>query len=282
MQSIEEDGMAQARAWLITGCSSGFGKVLAQKALKRGDRVAVTARNPKTLEHFRERFGDKALPLRLDVTDPAQVRAAVAETVAAFGRIDVLVNNAGYGLQCAAEEATEAQIRDLFEVNFFGALDLIRAALPRMREQGSGAHIVNISSVGGRLSAPLIALYSASKWALEGLSVGLAAELAGFGIRVTTIEPGAFATGFADAIQPPQARLTAYAAAHAFTESMLADMVYADPAGCAEAILAAVDAPEPPRQLVVGGQAYAWVEQAIAAQTEELAKWQATSVAADG
>lgn len=274
--------MVQARVWLITGCSSGFGKVLGQKALERGDRVAVTARHPATLAHFREAFGDRALPLRLDVTDPAQVRAAVADAVAAFGRIDVLVNNAGYGLQCAAEEASDAQIRELFEVNFFGALDLIRAALPQMREQGGGAHIVNISSVGGRLSAPLIALYSASKWALEGLSLGLAAELAGFGIKVTAIEPGAFATGFADAVQPPEARLDAYAGAHAFTESMLADMVYADPAGCADAILAAVDAPEPPRQLAVGGQAYAWVEQAVASQAEELAKWQATSVAADG
>jgi NAD(P)-dependent dehydrogenase (short-subunit alcohol dehydrogenase family) len=272
---------AAPRAWLITGCSSGFGKALATRALARGERVAVTARDPATVAHFRDTFGESALPLKLDVTAPAQVRAALDAAFAAFGRIDVLVNNAGYGLQCAAEEASDAQIRELFEVNFFGALDLIRAALPQLREQGGGAHIVNVSSVGGRLSAPLIALYSASKWALEGLSLGLAAELASFGIKVTTIEPGAFATGFADAVQPPRAKLDAYAGAHAFTETMLADMVYADPGGCADAILQVVDAPEPPRQLAVGGQAYAWVEQAVAAQAEELVKWQATSIGAD-
>lgn len=273
-------GGAAGRTWLITGCSSGFGRVLSEMALARGDRVAVTARNAASVAHFRETFGEVALPLRLDVTDPAQVRAALDEAFAAFGRIDVLVNNAGFGLQCAAEEASDAQIRELFEVNFFGPLDLVRAALPRLREQG-GAHIVNVSSVAGRLSAPLIALYSASKFALEGLSLGLGAELAPFGIKVTTIEPGAFDTGFAAAIPPVAGKLPAYTDLHAFTDRILADMVFADPAGCAAAILAAVDAPEPPRQLVVGGQAHAMVGQAVAAQAQELAKWQATAAAAD-
>jgi NAD(P)-dependent dehydrogenase (short-subunit alcohol dehydrogenase family) len=276
---MAQDSMG--RVWLITGCSSGFGRLLAQKALERGDRVVATARNCATIGHFAEDFPGRALSLPLDVTDPAAVRAALDGAFGTFGRVDVLVNNAGYGLQAAAEEPSDAQIRAMFEVNFFGALDLIRAALPRLRGQG-GAHIVNISSVGGRISAPLVSLYSASKWALEGLSMGLGAELASFGIKVTSIEPGAFDTGFAGAVQPPVAKLDAYAEVHRFMEQMLGEMHFADPAGCVDAILQAVDSPEPPRQLVVGGHAYEFVEQAVAAQTEELQKWRATSVGADG
>lgn len=268
------------KTWLITGCSSGFGAALARLALERGDRVAVTARRPGSIAHFAEEFGSDALCLRLDVTDPGQVRAALDEAFDAFGHLDVLVNNAGFGVQAAVEEPDDAQIRAMFEVNFFGALDLIRAALPRMREHGSG-HIVNVTSVAGRTSAPLIALYSAVKYALEGLSFGLGMELAPFGIKVTTIAPGAFATNFPNAVQPPQEKLAAYGELHAFTEKLLGDMEFADPKGCARAILDVVDAPEPPRQLVAGGHAHAMVEQTLAAQAEELRAWQAVSAAAD-
>lgn len=268
------------RVWLITGCSSGFGRLLAQQVLERGERVVATARDQASLTPWIGKHGKRALPLKLDVTEPGQVRAALDQAFGTFGRIDVLVNNAGFGLQSSVEEASDAQIRAMFEVNFFGALDLIRAALPRLREQ-RGAHIINISSVAGRLSAPLIALYSAGKFALEGLSLGLTAELAPFGIKVTTIEPGGFDTGFAAAVQAPARRLPAYDALHAFTEQILSDMVFADPVGCVEAILAVADAPAPPRQIVVGGEAFDMVEQSVALQAKELAEWRATSIAAD-
>lgn len=273
-------GDCSGKVWLITGCSSGFGRLLAEKALLRGDKVVVTARDHAMIREFSDRFGAAALCLRLDITDPASVRAALAAAFEQFGRIDILVNNAGFGIQAAVEEPGDAQIRHMFEVNFFGALDVIRAALPRLRQQ-NGAHIVNISSVAGRISAPLIALYSASKFAIEGLSWGLGLELAPFGIKVTTIEPGAFDTGFAAAVRLPDAELPAYADAHAFTREILGGMKFSGPGGCIETIFLAVDAPTPPRQLVAGGLAHSMVEQALADQVREMAEWREISIAAD-
>ena len=254
-----------ARTWLITGCSSGFGRLLAQRALERGDRVALTARNPAMLAALAGQYGNAALCLPLDVTRPETIRSALGEVFERFGRLDILVNNAGYGLQAAAEEASDAQTRAMFEVNFFGPLDVIRAALPGLRAQGGG-HIINISSVGGRTTAPLIGLYSASKFALEGLSLSLAMELAPFGIKVTSIAPGAFATGFAGAVQSAGAKLDAYRQQHAMLDTILADLHFADPAGCVEAILAIAGADEPPRQLIAGSHAVSAVEAVMADQ----------------
>jgi len=277
---MKGDAGGVIRTWLITGCGSGFGRLLAERALARGDRVVATARRVAALAPLAQAHPGTALCAAMDVTDPASVRAALAAAVERFGRIDVLVNNAGFGMQAAVEEASDAQVRAMFEVNMFGALDVIRAALPQLRAQGAG-HIVNISSVGGRTSAPLIGLYSASKFAIEGLSMGLAMELAPFGIKVTAVEPGAFATGFAGAVQGPDRREPAYRALHEQLDAVLADLHFADAAGCVEAILRAVDDPDPPRQLIAGGMAYAAVEAVMAQQAREMAAWRAVSEAAD-
>jgi len=266
--------------WLISGCSSGFGRLLAEKALARGDKVAVTARNVDAIAAIGAAHGERALCLAMDVVDPHSVRRALDAAFDRFGRIDIVVNNAGFGLQAAVEEPSDTQIRAMFEVNFFGALDVIRAALPRLRAQGAG-HIVNISSVGGRTSAPLIGLYSASKFAIEGLSTGLAMELAPFGIKVTTIEPGAFATGFARAVQGADRSVEAYRPMHDQMDALLADLRFADPAGCVDAILKIVDDPDPPRQFIAGGHARAMVEAAMAAQAQDMDGWRALSDAAD-
>ena len=266
--------------WLITGCSTGFGRVLAEKALARGDRVAATARRPETLAALAQQYPDTALRLELDVTRPDTIASAIAAARESFGRIDVVVNNAGFGVQGAVEEVSDAQIRELFAVNVFGVIDVIRAALPTLREQGGG-HIVNVTSVGGRTSVPLVALYSACKFAVEGLSMGLSMELEPFGIKVTTVAPGAFATNFATRVEPPASRLPAYDATHDAINSVLEGMAYADPAGCVELILQVVDAAEPPRQIVAGGFAWSAVEQVMTAQMEELNAWRAVSEAAD-
>ncbi len=271
---------ADKKSWLITGCSTGFGRVLAEKALARGDRVAVTARRKDAIADLCAQYPDTAICLELDVTDSDSVQAALDTAFDTFGRIDVLVNNAGYGIQGAVEEVSEDQIEQLFAVNVFGVLTVTRAALPKLREQG-GAHIVNITSVGGRTAAPLISLYSSAKFAVEGLSMGLAMELAPFGIKVTAVEPGAFATNFAKRVEQPANRLPAYDEAHDQINALLADHVFADPAGCAELILKVVEAEEPPKQIIAGGFAWQVVEQTMQAQSDEMQKWRAVSEAAD-
>src|SRR5690606_14138917 len=173
------------------------------------------------------------------------------------------------GLQGAVEEASDAQIRELFAVNVFGVIDVIRAATPVLREQGRG-HIVNVTSVGGRTSVALVALYSACKFAVEGHSMGLSMELAPFGIKVTTVAPGTFATNFAARVEAPANRIAAYDETHAAIEAMMQDKDFSDPAGCVELILKVADAPEPPRQIVAGGFAWSAVEQVMNAQMEEL------------
>lgn len=182
-----------SKVWFITGTSKGFGRVWAEAALERGDRVVATARDVATLDALVERHGDDVLALPLDVTDKAAVDAAVATAHARFGRLDVVVNNAGYGLFGAVEEVTEEQARAQLETNLFGALWVTQAALPILREQRSG-HILQVSSIGGVHAFPVLGLYHASKWALEGLSQSLASELEEFGVHVTLVEPGGFAT----------------------------------------------------------------------------------------
>ncbi|MGA7817115.1 MAG: oxidoreductase, partial [Caballeronia sp.] len=182
--------------WFITGCSTGFGREIAQAVLARGWRAVVTARDPDTVADLASTYPDRALPLKLDVTSPDAVAAAVAQVKSAFGRIDVLVNNAGYGYLSAVEEGEDNEVRAMFEVNFFGAVSAIKAVLPVMREQGAG-HIVNITSVGGLVGNPGSGYYAATKFALEGLGEALARETAELGIKVTTVEPGPFRTDWA-------------------------------------------------------------------------------------
>ena len=183
------------KVWFITGSSTGIGRALAEVLLEKGYDVAATARNPSALDDLKHKYGRQLLCPQLDVTKPLEVRAAVQETIAHFGKIDVLVNNAGYGLIGAIEEVTDEEIRSQVETNFFGALDVTRAILPLFRGQGSG-HIVNISSIGGFRAIAGAAIYNATKFALEGLSEALAKEVAHLGIRVIIVEPGPFRTDF--------------------------------------------------------------------------------------
>ncbi|HEY5473757.1 MAG TPA: SDR family NAD(P)-dependent oxidoreductase, partial [Candidatus Limnocylindrales bacterium] len=181
------------KIWFITGTSKGFGRIWAEAALQRGDKVAATARDAGTLADLVDTYGDAVLPMTLDVTDKATVDAAVGRAHEHFGRLDVVVNNAGYGLFGTIEEVTEDQARAEFETNLFGALWVTKASLPYLREQGSG-HIIQVSSIGGVNAFPGLGLYHASKWALEGFTQSLRAEVEGFGIKVTLIEPTGYAT----------------------------------------------------------------------------------------
>jgi len=272
--------MANAsRVWFITGCSSGFGRSLAELALERGERVVATARYVASLSWFASTFGERACCVGLDVTRPDQVHAAIERARIAFGRIDVLVNNAGYGLQGAIEDVTDAQIRAVFETNFFGALAVTRAALPLLREQRCG-HIVNVSSVGGRTSVPLVGIYSATKFALEGYSIALAAELAPQGIRVTLVEPGAFLTRFGTASLVSVRPSAPYAGMGDAMAAALASLKWGDPRQAAVTIMEACDAPEPPLHLVLGEQALGMVRQTLNEQLAELARWESLSVSA--
>lgn len=246
------------RVWLITGTSTGFGRALAEAALVHGDRVVATARDAVTIGDLHERAPGRALALPLDVTDPAAVRAVVDAAVAAFGRIDVLVNNAGYGSRGALEELSDRQVRDQFETNVFGALDVTRAVLPVMRAQRRG-HVVQISSVGGVVAALGGAAYAGTKFALEGLSEGLAAEVAHLGIRVTLVEPGPFRTDFAGRSARHGAPIADYApvldGARAQFRAMHGTQP-GDPARAAEAIITLVGMPDPPLRLPLGAPAF--------------------------
>jgi NAD(P)-dependent dehydrogenase (short-subunit alcohol dehydrogenase family) len=183
------------RVWFITGSSTGFGRILAEQLLERGEIVVATARKPEQLEDLATTYPDRVLAIRLDVTKPSEVREAVDRAIAQFGKIDVLVNNAGYGTMGAIEEVTDTEVRQQYETNVFGALDVIRAVLPQMRQQHSG-HILNLSSVGGVVSFAGAGVYCSTKFALEGISEALAKEVAPLGIKVTLVEPGAFRTDF--------------------------------------------------------------------------------------
>src|SRR5580704_16530345 len=187
--------ISAGKVWFITGASTGFGRLLAEEVLKAGGKVVATARNLDKVSDLEAKYPQTAKALALDVTKQAQVDAAVEQTVAKFGRVDVLVNNAGYGVAGAIEEVSEAEFMPMFETNVFGLLRVTRAFLPQLRKQRSG-HVLNLSSIGGLLASPGLGYYSATKFAVEAISESLAAELAPLGIRVTIIEPGPFRTDF--------------------------------------------------------------------------------------
>ncbi|GEA90077.1 SDR family oxidoreductase [Cellulomonas cellasea] len=241
------------KTWFITGASRGFGRTWTQAALERGDRVAATARTLSTLDDLVERHGDAVLPLELDVTDRDAALAAVDRAHAHFGRLDVVVNNAGYGQFGMVEELTERELRDQLETNLFGAVWVTQAALPHLRAQGSG-HVVQVSSIGGISAFPNIGAYHASKWALEGLTQSLAQEVAAFGIHVTLVEPGGFATDWAG----PSARHAVHHPAYdevreATSFARLQRTVsVGDPEASAAALFAVVDAPNPPLRVFFG------------------------------
>jgi NAD(P)-dependent dehydrogenase (short-subunit alcohol dehydrogenase family) len=264
------------RVWLITGASSGFGRAIAEAALNAGDTVVAGVRRPAAMDDLAARYPGRATAVELDVTDGSQVTAAVAQTMLWHGRIDVLVNNAGRGLVGAVEETTDRELRDLMDVHFFGPAALIRVVLPHMRAQRSGA-IVNLTSMGGRFSFAGVGAYSATKFALEGLSEALAPEVAPFGIKVLIVEPGAFRTGFAgDALQQSQA-LPAYADITGTVRAGLpatSGRQQGDPAKAANAILQALASDKTPLRLALGNDAADMVAPYLDGCRAEFSTWE--------
>jgi NAD(P)-dependent dehydrogenase (short-subunit alcohol dehydrogenase family) len=258
------------KTWFITGASRGFGRIWAEAALKRGDQVTATARKLADVADLKERFGDAVLPLTLDVTNPGQVQSVVEQAYAHFGKLDILVNNAGTSLFAATEEASDEQIRSLFDANYFGMVRVLRAVLPLLRKQGSG-HILGVSSGLGITAMPLIGFYCATKWAVEALHEAVAQEVRAFGIRVTLVEPGAYATEFGKSAQIADV-LEPYAEFRKQFLTRLAGVERGDPDATADAVLKLVDTDEPPLRLGLGTSI---LPRARAAYAERLATWEA-------
>jgi NAD(P)-dependent dehydrogenase (short-subunit alcohol dehydrogenase family) len=271
------------KVWFITGTSKGFGRVWAQAALERGDSVAATARDTGTLADLADRYGDAILPIELDVTDKAAVDAAVAQAHDRFGRLDVVVNNAGYGLFGAIEEVTEEQARAQIETNLFGALWVTKAALPYLREQGSG-HIIQVSSIGGVQAFPTLGMYHASKWGLEAFSQSLAAEVADLGIKVTIVEPTGYTTDWAGPSSVQAEHLAAYDGIRAARERQraAAPAGRGDPEATGPAILELVDADEPPLRIFFGIGPLDIIRAEYAQRIETWEQWDRLSRAAHG
>jgi NAD(P)-dependent dehydrogenase (short-subunit alcohol dehydrogenase family) len=270
------------RVWLITGASRGLGRQWAIAALERGERVAATTRNLVSLADLHQTYGEAVYPIRLDVTDRAACFAAVHAVRERFGRLDVVVNNAGYGQYGFVEELAEAEARNQLDTNFFGPLWITQAALPGLREQGGG-HIIQVSSIGGITAFANLSAYHASKWALEGMSQALAQEVAPFGVRVTLVEPGGFATEWIDAA--PQAEpLAAYQSQREQFESARIERRtdLGDPEAARSAILAIVDADDPPLRVFLGKYAFDWARTDYAQRLAEWERWQPVAVAAHG
>jgi NAD(P)-dependent dehydrogenase (short-subunit alcohol dehydrogenase family) len=271
------------KVWFITGTSRGFGREWAIGALDRGDRVAATARDTSTLDDLVGTYGDALLPIELDVTDRDADFAAVARAHEHFGRLDIVVNNAGYGHFGLVEELTEADVRAQLETNFFGALWVTQAALPFLRAQGSG-HVIQVSSIGGISAFPLVGAYHASKWALEGLSQSLAQEVGGFGVKVTLIEPGGFATDWAGPSAKHSDPLPDYAEYHRQAEAARAQRVGTpgDPVASREAVLKIVDADNPPLRVFLGKAPLGMAERDYESRLATWREWQPVSIAAAG
>ncbi|REG58424.1 NADP-dependent 3-hydroxy acid dehydrogenase YdfG [Paraburkholderia sp. BL6669N2] len=274
-----------AAVWLITGVSSGLGRALAEAVLARGDQVVGTVRNPSQIAAF-EQLSPVGLAygMVLDVTDAPAVPQAIEQALARAGRIDVLVNNAGYGLFGALEEVSDAEARQVFDTNFFGTVNTIRAVLPHLRERGSG-HIVNLSSVAGLIGITGCSFYCASKHAIEGLSESLSQELKPFGLRVTLVEPGGFRTNFAGgSLRWSEGAAPAYAET---VGKMREQMTHyhgtqsGDPTKAAAAIIQAVYADEPPLRLPLGPDAVGVVRNKLAALQKNLDAWLDVSIATD-
>ncbi|MEM8830908.1 MAG: SDR family oxidoreductase [Cyanobacteria bacterium P01_G01_bin.19] len=252
-----------SKVWLITGSSTGFGRILAQQLLAKGETVVATARKPEQLQDLVSNYGDRALAVRLDVTKPEEVREAVDRAITTFGRIDVLVNNAGYGSMGAIEEVSDAEVRQQYETNVFGALDVMRAVLPQMRQQRSG-YILNLSSVGGVVSFPGAGIYCSTKFALEGISEAMAKEVAPLGIKVTLVEPGAFRTDFnGRSLVATDNLIGDYDEAVGGFREWVKDVdgkQPGDPAKAVAAMIQAVESGNPPLRLPLGADAVGAIE----------------------
>lgn len=276
--------LPRTRTWLITGASRGLGRAIAEVALDAGDSVVVTARRADRLDDLVQKHPDRALALQLDVTDHAAVQAVVAQAAKFRGRLDVLVNNAGYGLAGGVEEVSEQQVRDQFEVNVFGALWCTQAVLPVMRAQGSG-HLFQISSIGGVAAFPNIGIYHASKWALEGFSESLAQEVAPFGIGVTIVEPGPFRTDWNGNSMTRATPLPAYddvlGGRREAMSGALTGTQAGDPRKAGEALLKVLDSDTPPRRLLLGAFAADTAPATYQQRLTDWATWDAIARGAD-
>ncbi len=272
------------KVWLITGCSTGFGRALAEAVLKKGDHLLATAREPEQLCALIDHYPKIAKAARLDVTLSQDIQAAVDTAITTFGRIDVLVNNAGHGLIAALEEVSDVDIHQFFETNFFGALRLMRTVLPVMRQQGSG-HIVNMSSTAGLVGFAGSSLYCGAKFALEGTSEALAKEVESFGVKVTLIEPGAFRTDFnGRSLAAAEQSIDAYATVSGASLQWFKQMdgkQPGNPTKAAQAIIEAVESPHPPMRLALGTDAMSLIHRKLEWIKTDLDAWQQVTVSTD-
>jgi NAD(P)-dependent dehydrogenase (short-subunit alcohol dehydrogenase family) len=278
------DRVDGAPVWLITGCSTGFGREFARAALRHGYRVVATARDTHTLGDLVGEYGERVRTLELDVTKADRIRAVVADAEQAFGHIDVLVNNAGYGYMAAVEEGEETAIRALFETNFFGLAAMIRAVLPGMRARRTGT-IVNIASVGGIMGFPGSGYYAATKFAVEGLSESLAREVEPLGIHVLLVEPGPFRTDWAGrSLQQSSNFISDYEATSGRRRREIAGYSGTqpgDPVRAAEAVIHALQSPRPPSHLVLGREGLENVQRQLRSMLADYENWRPTSLSAD-
>ncbi len=267
--------------WFVTGASRGFGRQFALAALQRGDRVAATARDITALDDMVGEFAEAVLPITLDVTDRAADAAAIQRTHDRFGRLDVVVNNAGYGHFGAVEELSESDLREQLETNLFGAVWVTQAALPLLRAQGSG-HVIQVSSIGGVGAFANLGAYHASKWALEGLTESLAAEVAPMGIKVTLVEPGGFDTDWAGTSSRRSPEMAEYEPVRKAAAGRRGVQEPGDPRAAGRALLEVVDAVEPPLRVLFGAQAPTIVAGIYERRLRTWKDWEQTSLRAQG
>ncbi|MQR88061.1 SDR family NAD(P)-dependent oxidoreductase [Bacillus megaterium] len=270
------------KVWFITGCSTGFGRELAEQVINQGYKVAVTARNTEKLQELKKKNADNVLLLNLDVTDKSQIQNAVEQTIHTFGEIDVLVNNAGIGYFSSVEESVEDETRKMFDINFWGLMNMTNAVLPYMRKQQSG-HILNLSSIGGIASFPALGYYHATKYAVEGISESLAQEVAPFNIRVSLIEPSSFRTDWAGR-SSVKTETTIYKETVEPTISTMAQFSGNEPGNpkkAAEAMISIVESENPPLRLLLGETAYQVANHKYQTLLEDIVKWKDTTLNVD-
>jgi NAD(P)-dependent dehydrogenase (short-subunit alcohol dehydrogenase family) len=272
-----------AKVWFITGSSRGLGKSLTEAVLKNGDKVAATARNTQQLDEFVQQFPDQIYPIQLDVTNKEQIYAAVESTIQHFGRINVLVNNAGFGITGAAEAFTDEQVRSQLETNLYAPIEITRAVLPHMRKQRSG-NILQISSIGGRVGGAGLTMYQAAKFGLAGFSEALSKEVWPLGIKVTCVEPGGFRTDWAGSSMSFAPDVEGYESTVDGVKGFLTSGSFVpvgDPDKAAKVMIELVNHPEPPLHLVLGSEAVGILERADAARKTEFEKWKSVSISTD-
>ncbi len=273
-----------SKIWFITGANRGFGRVWTEAALARGDKVVATSRRPEAFKDLADTYGDAILPLFLDVTDRAGVNSVVEEAIATFDRLDVVINNAGFGLFGTVEEVSASQVREQMEVNFFGVLHVTQAVLPQLRKQGGG-HLIQVTSMGGVMAFANLGAYHASKWAVEGLTESLVQEVAPFGIKVSMIEPGGYETDWGGTSSVHANPLPEYDFIRKGMMDMAATMppnFIGNPNGTAVAVLKLVDSPEPPLRLFLGIAPTQMVGDIYAKRLQTWKDWEQVSIEATG